>query len=93
MDIAAPVDSAPFAEPRQPRFQWGQPVCAAADLCNDGSHPDAAADALLVPQGARGEIVQVGHHIELNLPVYLVEFQCTDGPCVVGCLEDDLQPV
>jgi nitrogen fixation protein NifZ len=74
-------------EIRQPKYEWGQRVCAAIDLVNDGSHPEVPADALLVPAGGRGEIVQVGHHSEANLPVYLVEFE--GGP-VVGCLEEEI---
>ena len=37
-------------EPREPKYQWGQPVVAAIDLYNDGSLPDAPEDALLVAQ-------------------------------------------
>lgn len=73
-------------EPRPPRFAWGQAVVAAIDLYNDGSHPEAADDQLLVVAGGPGEIVQVGHHAEANLPVYMVDF----GVAVIGCLEDEL---
>jgi len=75
-------------DPREPRFQWGQPVVAATDLYNDGSLPDAPEDVLLVAAGGPGEIVQVGHHAEANLPVYMVDF----GIVVLGCLEDELAP-
>lgn len=75
---------------REPKYQWGQPVVAAADLRNDGSYPDATDDALLVAAGTRGEIVQTGMHEESHTPVYLVEFP--DGK-VVGCLEEELAPV
>lgn len=77
-------------EPREPKLQWGQAVLAAFNLRNDGSYPDRDTDALLVVRGTRGEIVQVGHHIEANVPVYLVEFP--DG-CVVGCLEEEIAHV
>ena len=73
-------------EPRQPKFAWGQPVIAAVDLYNDGSHPDAEEDQLLVVTGGPGEIVQVGHHAEANVPLYMVDF----GLCVLGCLEEEL---
>ena len=73
-------------EPRQARFEWGQRVRAAIDLFNDGSYPEADDGALLVPAGGLGEIVQVGHHSEANVPVYLVEF---DGR-VLGCLEEEI---
>jgi len=44
---------------------------------------------LLVSNGTLGEIVNVGYHEELNLPVYLVEF--LEGG-VVGCLEEEIAP-
>lgn len=74
-------------EPRQPKYQWGQRVCARADLINDGSYPDTPADALLVAAGSWGEIVQVGHHSDGNIPVYLVEF---GDHLVVGCFEEEI---
>lgn len=84
-------EPAPFAlpkEPRLPRYQWGQRVQALADLCNDGSYPDAAQDELLVPRGVVGEVVRIGHHTESGIPVYLVDF----GARVLGCLEDEIAP-
>ena len=31
------------------------------------------------------------HHIDENLPIYMVDFVAADGrPCVVGCLEEEL---
>jgi nitrogen fixation protein NifZ len=74
---------------REPTFQWGQPVVAAADLYNDGSLPDAPDDILLVVAGGPGEIVQIGHHGEADVLVYLVDF----GVAVLGCLEDEIAPV
>ncbi len=73
---------------RLPRYQWGQPVSAARDLVNDGSYPECPADALLAPQGTRGEIVQVGTVVEGQIPVYLVSFP---SGRVVGCWEEELQ--
>jgi nitrogen fixation protein NifZ len=73
--------------PRVPIYQWGQRVSAAIDLYNDGSYPDRPAEALLVPVGQIGEIVQVGRHTESNTLIYLVEFsECH----VLGCLEEEL---
>ncbi|MGV8891572.1 MAG: nitrogen fixation protein NifZ [Burkholderiaceae bacterium] len=69
------------------QYQWGQHVMACIDLLNDGSYPERAPEALLVPQGKVGEIVQVGQHAETGTPVYMVEFP--DG-CVVGCLEQEI---
>jgi nitrogen fixation protein NifZ len=74
---------------REPRFQWGQAVVAADDLYNDGSVPDAPADSLLVASGGPGEIVQVGHVADSQVPVYLVDF----GVAVLGCLEEELTAV
>ena len=74
-------------EPRAHKFAWGQPVVAGMDLFNDGSHPERSIDVLLVERGTRGEVVQVGMHVDSNTPIYLVEF---DGNCVVGCLEEEI---
>jgi nitrogen fixation protein NifZ len=63
-------------------------VRAAVDLYNDGSLPDVPEDALLVVAGGPGEIVQIGHHAELKVPVYMVDF----GVAVLGCLEEELAP-
>ena len=73
-------------EPREPKYQWGQPVVATIDLYNDGSLPDVPEDLLLVVAGGPGEIVQIGHHAEANVPVYMVDF----GVAVLGCLEEEL---
>ena len=78
-------------DPRMPKYQWGQPVLAVADLFNDGSYPDKELDVLLVKGGSRGEIVQVGSHEESNTPIYLVEFE-KEG-LVVGCLEEEISPL
>ncbi len=75
-------------EPRTPIYRWGQKVSTESDLFNDGSYPDHAPDALLVPAGSVGEIVQVGHHEEANIPIYLVEFP--EG-YVVGCFEEEIR--
>jgi hypothetical protein len=45
-------------ELREPKFRWGQRVAATIDLFNDGSHPEVPLDALLVAEGAAGEVVQ-----------------------------------
>jgi len=74
-------------EIRLPKFQWGQPVVAAIDLVNDGSYPDCAADELLTAQGTRGEVVQVGSHVDTQTPIYLVEFP---NGRVVGCMEEEI---
>ncbi len=88
---SSPLASIPSAtEPREPKYQWGQRVRAGVDLYNDGSHPEHAADALLVSAGASGEIVQTGMHVESNTPVYMVEF--TGVRHVVGCLEEEIVP-
>jgi nitrogen fixation protein NifZ len=77
-------------DPEAPKFQWGQPVQAADDLFNDGSYPNLPVDALLVSAGDRGEIVQIGAHVETNTTVYLVEFP---GKRIVGCLEGEIADV
>jgi nitrogen fixation protein NifZ len=70
-----------------PRFQWGQRVRAVVDLYNDGSFPDVPAEALLVPVGGSGEVLQVGSHTEANRFVYMVEFEAGR---VVGCFEEEI---
>lgn len=77
-------------EPRLPRYQWGQRVKTLIDLRNDGTFPNAEPEALLVSNGNAGEIVQVGAHTEENIPIYLVEFG--EG-LVVGCLEEEIEPL
>lgn len=87
-------------ELREAKYEWGQRVTALVDLFNDGSHPEVPIDELLVAEGAAGEIVQIGHHEEGNLPVYMVEFAHGPGsqdgaprPCVIGVLEEEIAPV
>ena len=77
-------------DPRMPVYEWGQRVSAEIDLVNDGSFPDAPPNALLVPRGTVGEIVQVGSHADSNTPIYLVEF---GDRLVVGCFEEEILPV
>ena len=74
---------------REPKYQWGQRVQALADLVNDGSFPNSEPEAVLVPAGGAGAIVQIGRATEANMPVYLVEFGANR---VVGCLEGELAP-
>lgn len=74
---------------KMPKYRWGQPIVAATDLMNDGSFPDREEDVLLVAQGAPGEVVQVGQHVESGVLVYMVQFR--DG-AVVGCREEELAP-
>ncbi len=73
-----------------PKFQWGQPVKSVDDLFNDGSYPNLPEDALIVGSGERGEIVQIGAHVESNTTVYLVEF---GENRIVGCLEDEIAAI
>ena len=74
---------------REPKYPWGLEVRATVDLYNDGSLPDIPEDLLLVVAGGPGEIVQVGHHGEANVPIYMVDF----GVCVLGCLEEEIEPM
>lgn len=83
-----PADVSAFAEPRAPEYGWGLRVVALDDLLNDGSHPELDEGAVLAPQGAVGEIVNIGHSTETNEPIYLVEF----GRRVVGCFEEEIAP-
>lgn len=76
----------PGLDIREARYQWGQEVRAAVDLYNDGSMPELEEGCLMIAAGGPGEIVQVGHHSEANVPIYMVDF----GLCVLGCLEEEL---
>jgi nitrogen fixation protein NifZ len=78
-----------MSDPGAPLFAWGQAVQSATQLLNDGSYPDWPEDAPLVQRGERGEVVQVGLHVESNTRIYLVEFSRNR---VVGCLETELAP-
>lgn len=71
---------------REPKYRWGQSVVAAEHLYNDGSLPDIGAGQLLVAAGGPGEIVNIGHHEEANVPIYMVDF----GLVVLGCFEEEL---
>jgi nitrogen fixation protein NifZ len=77
-------------DPDAPKFQWGQPVWTVDNLFNDGSYPNQPLDALLVSAGDRGEVVQIGAHVESQTTVYLVEF--SDNR-IIGCLEDEIAPL
>jgi nitrogen fixation protein NifZ len=72
------------------RYDWGMRVRATVDLFNDGSHPEREPQALLVKAGDPGEIVQIGEHVETDTPIYIVEF---GQNLVVGCLQDEIEPV
>lgn len=72
------------------KYDWGLRVRATTDLLNDGSYPDRAEEELLVKTGDVGEIVNVGAHVESETIVYLVEFS---PQLVVGCLEEEIEPV
>jgi nitrogen fixation protein NifZ len=72
------------------KYDWGRRVRAAIDLFNDGTFPDREPNELLVKAGDQGEIVQVGAHVETETTIYLVEFA---GKVVVGCLEEEIEPV
>ncbi|MBL8330247.1 MAG: nitrogen fixation protein NifZ [Rubrivivax sp.] len=76
-------------EPRLPRYRWGTEVRATVDLYNDGSLADIPEDLLVIAAGGPGEIVQVGHHADANVPLYMVDF----GLVVLGCLEEEIQPL
>ncbi|MCK7499381.1 MAG: nitrogen fixation protein NifZ [Comamonadaceae bacterium] len=51
--------------------------------------PQAEDDQLLIAASGPGEIVDVGHHAEANVPIYRVDF----GLCVLSArLEEELKP-
>jgi nitrogen fixation protein NifZ len=75
-------------EPRAAKYPWGMEVIAAVDLYNDGSLPEVPEDQLVIVAGGPGEIVQIGHHTEANVPLYMVDF----GIVVLGCTEEEILP-
>jgi len=73
--------------------QMGDMVYAAQAIHNDGSMPDCPEEALLVPAGGRGVIVNIGHvEQDPKQILYLVRFEGTDGELgpPVGCWPQDL---
>ncbi len=76
-----------MAEPRDAKYQWGQPVLTVQDIINDGSYPDAPVDSMLAAKDSKGEIVNVGLVEETGEPIYLVEFP--DGK-VIGVFEEEI---
>jgi nitrogen fixation protein NifZ len=77
-------------EQRRAKYQWGQRVSLLAAVYNDGTFPGRGEEELLAEVGRIGEIVQVGHHTEADLPIYLVAF---NDDLVIGCFEEELQPL
>jgi nitrogen fixation protein NifZ len=73
--------------PKEPIYQWGQPVVTTIDIINDGSYPDTPVDSLLAAKDSKGEIVNIGILEESGDPIYLVEF--ADGK-VIGVLEQEI---
>ncbi len=83
------------------RFQMGDMVFSAQDLYNEpleetgeSAIPGIAPGELLVPTGARGVVVNVGHAKEApKEEIYLVRFEIEDGDTLtepIGCLGDEL---
>jgi nitrogen fixation protein NifZ len=73
--------------PKEPIYQWGQPVKAVVDILNDGSYPDTPLDALLAAKDTQGEVVNIGVIEDSGEPIYLVEF--ADGK-VIGLFEEEI---
>lgn len=76
--------------PKEPVYQWGQPVKTVVDILNDGSYPDVPMDSLLAARDSRGEVVNIGVIEESGHPIYLVEFG--DGK-VIGLFEEEIASV
>lgn len=85
-DISRDSDVVELSGP--PCFDYGEKVRSRRMVRNDGSFPGRGEDEQLAEAGQVGEIVRVGHHVEANQPIYLVDF---GGELVVGCFEDELQ--
>lgn len=72
-------------------FRVGDPVTATKALRNDGTYPEPgfAVGAVLVPEGTRGEVVDIGLYLQEHI-IYAVAFR---NGRAVGCLERELMPV
>lgn len=61
---------------------------AAFDLRNDGSHPEFGEEAILVPQGTRGVIINTGYpEAAPDQDLFLVRFETETGVLgpPIGC--------
>lgn len=75
------------------RFEPGDMVYARGDLLSDGHVPGTHDGEVLVPRGARGMVVQVGHvETSPEVRVYLVRFEDDKRELgdALGCLADEL---
>ncbi len=74
----------------KPAFDLGDMVTATKVLRDDGTYPEpgSTVGAVLVPSGARGEVLNVGLYLQEHI-VYAVAF---GNGRVVGCLESELAP-
>ena len=74
----------------KPAFDLSDMVTATKVLRDDGTYPEpgSTVGAVLVPSGARGEILNVGLYLQEHI-VYAVAF---GNGRVVGCLESELAP-
>jgi nitrogen fixation protein NifZ len=69
------------------RFLPGQRVVFLRDVPNDGSYRHFLEGELLIAEGDRGEILNIGFQEEGHRVVYFVEFA---SERVIGCFEEDL---
>lgn len=72
------------------RYEPGQQVIFLRNVPNDGSYRHAPDGILLLAEGERGEILNVGFQEEMHRVVYFVEFS---SERVIGCFEEDLVPL
>ncbi len=71
----------------------GDVVYAKESLYNDGGVPDIAEDALLVAEGTRGVVVNIGFlEADEDQEIFLVRFEGENGDLggPVGCLPEEL---
>ena len=76
------------------QYQPGDIIYAAADIINDGSIPELAAQALIAATGTRGVVLNIGHLEEFpDKSLYLARFEAGEdkalGPAV-GCWPEEL---
>ena len=75
---------------QQPRFDYGDEVRVIRTLRNDGTFPGMNTGAKLIQRGSVGFVRDVGRFLQDQI-VYAVHF--LDDDRVVGCREEELQPI
>jgi nitrogen fixation protein NifZ len=74
----------------RPRYEFGDEVRVVRNVRNDGTYPGESTGTLLIRRGSTGFVRDVGTFLQDQI-IYTVHF--LDSDRVVGCREEELQPV